>query len=110
MSIAITSSPDRGVGADGRGIGATVGLGCGEIAVAGAIVDETCGVGVALRDSLSSDAPRLIQIKYPKVAPNKANNTKASAGFQPGRRARLKRRWRCRRNHQIMTRSGAVSR
>src|SRR5262245_57860583 len=110
MSIVITSAPDDGGAADGRRVGVTVGPGCGETTGAGAVVGEICGVGVALVASLSPDASRLIQIKYPKVAPNKANKMEAIAGFQLGRSAGLRRRWRCRRHHQLRTRSGAVSR
>src|SRR5262245_42921302 len=110
MSMAITSSLDNGGCADGRGVGPTVGLGCGEIAGVGVFAGEICGVGVALIARLSPDASLLIQNRYPKVAPNKANNMKASAGFQYRRGAELIRRWRHRRHRQRRARSKAVSR
>src|SRR5262245_62538727 len=94
MSIAITSAPDSGGGVDGREVGVAEGLGCGEVAVVGGGGGKTWGVGVALLVRLSIGTPRPINNQYPRVALDKANNKKASAGFQLGRCSGLKIHWR----------------
>src|SRR5215475_1573710 len=94
MSIAINSALDDGGGVDGREVGVAEELGCGEIALVGAVGGKTWGVGVALSARLSPGAPRPIQNQYPRAPPDTAKNKKASAGFQVGRRVGLKSRWR----------------